>query len=133
MSIKYLAIGSLLALGFASPAMAGVNQTVTGIQQSDQFQYAEGDGDILQNSTNIQNLNQRADVFERTGSGRRGRGRFFGRGRRGTVQQTVTGVQTNIQEQEGLGFGRASDIIQNSNNVNLLDQNTAVRRVRRGR
>ena len=42
MSIKYLAIGSLLALGFASPAMADVNQTVTGIQQSDQFQYAEG-------------------------------------------------------------------------------------------
>ncbi|MEM9566698.1 MAG: hypothetical protein AAF974_00180 [Cyanobacteria bacterium P01_E01_bin.34] len=134
MSIKYLAIGSLLALGIASPAMAGVNQTVTGIQQSDQFQYAEGDGDILQNSTNIQNLDQRADVYERRVVGRRGhRGFGLGHGRRDSVQQTVTGVQTNIQEQEGLGFGRASDIIQNSNNVNLLDQNTAVRRFRRSR
>ncbi|MEL7085016.1 MAG: hypothetical protein AAF268_00510 [Cyanobacteria bacterium P01_A01_bin.3] len=134
MSIKYLAIGSLLALGFASPAMADVNQTVTGIQQSDQFQYAEGNGDILQNSTNIQNLNQRADVFEGRGIGRRSRRGFgLGRGRRDSVQQTVTGVQTNVQEQEGLGFGRTSDIVQNSNNVNLLDQNTAVRRFRRGR
>ncbi len=135
MFIKHLALGSLLALGLASPAMADVNQTVTGIQQSDQFQFAEGDGDILQNSTNIQNLNQRADVYGRSSIGRRGRrgAGFFGRGRRGAVQQTVTGVQTNVQEQEGLGFGRASDIIQNSNNVNLLDQNTAVRRVRRAR
>ncbi|MEM8717644.1 MAG: hypothetical protein AAGE92_18045, partial [Cyanobacteria bacterium P01_G01_bin.4] len=61
------------------------------------------------------------------------RGFGLGRGRRDSVQQTVTGVQTNVQEQEGLGFGRTSDIVQNSNNVNLLDQNTAVRRFRRGR
>ncbi len=122
MSIKYFAIGSLLALGFASPAMAQVNQTVTGIQQSDQYQYAEGDGDILQNSTNIQTLDQHTDF---RGSRRRGR--------RDTVQQTVTGVQTNVQTQEGIGYGRASDIVQNSTNVNLLDQSTGARRLRRGR
>lgn len=122
MSIKYFAIGSLLALGFASPAMAQVNQTVTGIQQSDQYQYAEGDGDILQNSTNIQTLDQHTGFR----GGRR-------RGRRDTVQQTVTGVQTNVQTQEGIGYGRASDIVQNSTNVNLLDQSTGARRLRRGR
>ena len=70
----------------------------------------------------------------RRGVGRRGRRGFgLGRGSRDSVQQTVTGVQTNVQEQDGLGFGRASDIVQNSNNVNLLDQSTAVRRFRRGR
>ncbi|MGK7909178.1 MAG: hypothetical protein AB4040_18375 [Synechococcus sp.] len=118
MFIKSLAIGSLMAFGLGAPVMAQVNQTVTGIQQSDQYQYAEGDGDILQNSTNIQTLDQQ--------TGYRGR-----RGRRETVQQTVTGVQTNVQTQEGVGYGADSNILQNSVNINELNQGAGVRRARR--
>ena len=123
MFIKSIAIASLLALGLGSSATAQVTQTVTGIQQSDQYQYAEGEGDILQNSTNVQTLDQN--------TGFQGRGRR--RGHRDVIQQTVTGVQTNVQTQEGIGFGRASDIVQNSVNVSQLNQNTGARRLRRGR
>ena len=107
-----IALGALATLSVAAAASADVIQTTTGIQQSEQIQFADGVGTVIQNSTNGQRLQQRSEVRTRR-RGRRSNGRR-------SIQQTATGVQTNVQAQEAFG----GDVLQNTINVDDLIQDT---------
>jgi hypothetical protein len=106
MSFKSIAALSLaFSLGFSAVAKADVVQTTVGIQQSDQYQHAEGAG-AVQNAANLQQLGQYSTVR--------------GVRRNENAQQTTAGIQTNSQTQESLGRHSrqnavsVDDLLQNS-------------------